>query len=217
MKHPFKATVLRYTLDGTLPDSVKSPVYKDSFAIQTSVKLTVRAFSKGWKGSLPVQQMFIKRSFVPDSIELVTPPDPKYKAAAKILSDKDLGDPNFGSGKWLGYMNNPAEINLYFHKKIKLRSVMVNVLKRTEQYLFLPTTLEVWGGMDKSDLKLLGQIIPPLPTKNEPATLVQQTISFAPASIRCIKIIAKPIQSLPKWHAGKGKKGWVFLSEVVFN
>ena len=217
MKHPVKGVALRYTLDGTAPDSLKGLEYKDSFAIQTSTKLTVRAFKKGWVGSTAVVSDYIKRGFIPDSIELVTPADPKYKASGKILSDGDLADLNFGNGKWLGYMNNPASINVYFHKKVTIHSVLVNVLKRTEQFVFLPTTLEVWGGMNKSDLVLLGHITPPLPTKNEPGTLVQQLISFPATGVKCIKIVAQPIHSLPVWHAGKGKKGWVFLSEVVFN
>jgi hypothetical protein len=71
--------------------------------------------------------------------------------------------------------------------------------------------------MNKSQLNLLGQITPAMPVKNEPGTLVQQQVSFSPASMKCIKIVAKPIQVLPQWHGGKGKKGWVFMSEVVLN
>ena len=217
MKHPVKGAELRYTLDGTPPDSSKSAVYKDSFAIQSDAKLVVRAFKKGWVGSGPANAMYFKRGFTPDSIELATPADPKYKPAAKVLVDADLADLNFGNGKWLGYMNNPAVIYLYFNNAVKLHSLMANLMKRTEQYVFLPVKMEVYGGMNKSNMSLLGRFSPPLPTKNEPGTMVQQVFSFSPTNLKCIKIIANPIQSLPLWHAGKGKKGWVFLSEVVLN
>ncbi len=217
MKHPVKGTEIRYTLDGSPPDSSKSLVYKDSFAIQSDTKLVVRAFKKGWVGSSPTNAMFVKRGFKPDSIELATPADPKYKPSANVLSDADLADLNFGNGKWLGYMNNPAVIYLYFNDAVKLHSVMANLMKRTEQYVFLPVKMEIYGGMNKSNMSLLGRITPTLPTKNEPGTMVQQVFSFAPTSLKCIKIVANPIQSLPQWHGGKGKKGWVFLSELVLN
>ena len=168
-------------------------------------------------GSGPANAMYFKRGFTPDSIELATPADPKYKPAAKVLVDADLADLNFGNGKWLGYMNNPAVIYLYFNNAVKLHSLMANLMKRTEQYVFLPVKMEVYGGMNKSNMSLLGRFSPPLPTKNEPGTMVQQVFSFSPTNLKCIKIIANPIQSLPLWHAGKGKKGWVFLSEVVLN
>jgi hypothetical protein len=148
---------------------------------------------------------------------LVTPPDPKYKGVGKILTDKDLSDLNFGNGKWLGYMNNPAEINLYFNNKVKIHSVLVNLLQRNGSSIFLPTKLEIWGGGDKMHLNLLGRIDSPVPEKNQPDSLIQKTISFAATSLKMIKIVAQPVKSLPKWHRAKGKKGWVFLNEVVVN
>ncbi len=217
MKHPFRGVTIRYTLDGSVPDSVASKKYADSFSIQTSTSLTVRAFKDGWTGSNPVELLYIKRDFTPDSVGLITPPDPKYKGIGKILEDADLGDLNFGNGKWLGYMNNPAIVDLYFNKPIKAKSVLINVLKRTEQHIFLPVSIEVWTGPDKQHLSLVRKISNAVPTKNEPNMLVQQTISFSPAVIKCIRIIAKPIASLPSWHKSKGKKGWAFLNEVVVN
>ena len=217
MKHPFKGVELRYSIDGSIPDSAFSKIYKDSIKIDSNTKVIVRAFKKGWKGSLPSQAVYLKRTYRPDSIELATPPDPKYKALPAILADGELSDQNFGNGQWLGYMNNEASIYMYFNNKIQLHSVLINVLKRTEQYVFLPTQLEIWGGMSKTTLKLLGRMNPPLPSKNEPGQMVQETFAFSPASVKCIKIVAKPIKSLPKWHAGKGKKGWTFLNEVVLN
>jgi hypothetical protein len=31
-----------------------------------------------------------------------------------------------------------------------------------------------------------------------------------------IEIEAFPVSVLPKWHPGKGEKGWVFVDEVFF-
>ena len=217
VRHPFRGVDVRYTLDGSVPDSVKSLLYKDSINIQSNTKLAVRAFKKGWNGSIPVQAAYIKRGYRPDSAELLSPPDLKYRAPGKILYDGELGDQNFGSGRWLGYQNNEASFYLYFNNTIEMHSVLVNLLKSTEQSIFLPVTMQVWGGADKSHLKLLGHINSPIPPKNEPGLLVQQTISFNPISVKCIKIVAQPVKVIPKWHASKGKRGWVFLNEVVVN
>ncbi len=217
IKHPFRGVTIRYTLDGTVPDSVNSILYKDSFVLKASAELKVRAFRTGWTGSNPFLVTYIKRDFIPDSIELVTPPDPKFTLKGKVLADKDLGDLDMNSGKWLGYNNNPAVINLYFDKKVQIHSVLVNLLRRTGSRRFMPTKLEVWGGADKAHLNLLSRISPPIPEKNQPDSLIQQRLSFSPITLKCIKIIAQPISSLPKWHKDKGKKGWVFLNEIVVN
>ena len=217
IKHPYRGVELRYTTDGSIPDSSLSRVYKDSIRIDSNTKVIVRAFKKGWMGSQPSQSMYLKRTYRPDSIELATPSDPKYKALPAILADGELSDQNFGNGQWLGYMNNEASIYMYFNNKIQLHSVLINVLKRTEQHIFLPTQLEIWGGMSKTTLKLLGRMNPPLPLKNEPGQMVQETFKFPTALVKCIKIVAQPIKSLPKWHGAKGAKGWTFLNEVVLN
>jgi hypothetical protein len=69
--------------------------------------------------------------------------------------------------------------------------------------------------MDKQHIKLLSKFIPKMPVKNEPAELIQPKIAFNSSEVKCLKIIAKPIKALPKWHDGKGKPGWVFLNEII--
>jgi hypothetical protein len=217
IRHPFRGVDLRYTLDGSVPDSASGTLYKDSISIQSNSKLMVRAFKKGWLGSIASQASYIKRGHIPDSVELSSLPDPKYKASGKILFDGELGDQNFGSGQWLGYQNNEASCYLYFTNRIEIHNVLVNLLERTEQSIFLPVQLQVWAGLDKKHLKLLGNIHSPLPQKNEPGLMVQQSIAFKPTWVKCIKITAQPVKLIPAWHANKGKKGWVFLNEVVVN
>ena len=91
------------------------------------------------------------------------------------------------------------------------------MLENTGGYIFPPVSVEVWGGTEKNNLKLLGKIIPQMPKKYEDAKMIQEKISFAPAEVKYLKIVAKPLQKLPKWHDGKGQRAWIFLSEIVIN
>jgi uncharacterized membrane protein len=215
IKHPFKGVDIRYTLDGTAPDSVKSQLYKAPITIKTYTNLIARAFKKGWYGSTPSQAMYIKKGITPDSIELATPPDAKYKGPGKLLSDKDIGDINLGNGQWLGYTKNNGSFYLYFKDEVKVQKVLLTILKSTGSYIFPPVRVEVWGGMVKDHLKQLDTIEPDMPVKSEPSSLNPLQISFTPATVKCLKIIAQPIKALPNWHPGKGKPGWVLVSEVV--
>ncbi len=215
VKHPFHGAVIRYSLDGNPPDSVNGLIYKTPIALNQSATFIARAFKDGWYGSNTAKAVYIKRGAKPDSVELITSPDPKYNANARLLQDEDLGDTNFGNGKWLGYQKNDAAFYLYFNNATNVQQVLLNMLKRTEQHIFLPVKLEVWGGMEKNALKLLKKITPEIPSKNEENTMIQEKISFESTSVKVLKIIATPIKALPAWHAGKGQPGWVFLSEIV--
>ncbi len=214
IKHPFKGVDIRYTLDATEPDSVKSPLYKEPIVIKNNTTLIARAFKKGWYGSTPSEAIYIKKGFKPDSIELPTPPDVKYKGPGKLLSDADIGDTNFGNGQWLGYTKNNGVFNLYFNNPVTVENVLLTILKGTGSSIFPPVSMEVWGGMEKDRLKQLGKINPDMPLKDETTKLVPLQISFAPTTVKYLKIVAQPIKALPKWHPQKGKPGWVLVSEI---
>src|SRR5690606_17335946 len=47
ISHPFKGVDIRYTLDGTQPDSVNGALYSEPIAIDKTVTLTARAYKKG--------------------------------------------------------------------------------------------------------------------------------------------------------------------------
>lgn len=218
MKHPFKDVDIRYTLDGTMPDSINSELYKKPIEINDNMVFIARAFKQGWYGSPATQKSYIKKGVKPDSVELITPPDLKYKSvAASIVTDGDLADLNVNNGQWLGYQKNEAGYYLYFNNAVIIENVLVNMLKNTGSHIFPPLKLEVWGGMDKDQLKPLGTIIPEMPKKHEAAVMILEKIKIAPTQARVIKISAKPLNRLPEWHKEKGKQGWVFVSEIVVN
>lgn len=219
IKHPFKGVDIRYTLDGTTPDSVNGNLYTDPIAIDKTVTLTATAYKKGWYGSPVAQAVFIKRGMTPDSIAFLTKPDPRYSAdQATLLSDGTLGDyDNHSNGEWLGYRNNEAAYEMFFNNPISPQTVLLNMLQNTRGYIFPPAKVQVWGGMDNKKLQLLATLHPKIPAKNEAAKPLQESINLASAEIRCLKIVIQPVNPLPAWHEGKGQRAWVFLSEIVIN
>lgn len=219
IKHPFKGVVIRYTLDGTQPDSTSGNIYSGPVNIDKNTTIIAKAFKKGWYGSAPVQASFIKRGIKPDSILLATEPDPKYKPSSTgILSDGVLGDyTNLSSGEWLGYRKNEAAYYIFFNNEISAKNVLLTMVQNTGGYIFPPVKLEVWGGETKDKMKLLGKSTPPIPGRDDPSGQIQEEINFAPLNVKCLKVVAEPIRSLPAWHSGKGETGWVFISEIVVN
>lgn len=219
LRHPFKGVDIRYTLDGTPPDSVNGLLYTEPIAINESATLIANAYKKGWYGSAPVQAAFIKQGFVPDSICFITKPDPKYSAETPgLLTDGALGDhANFSNGEWIGYQKNEAAYYLFFNNKVTPRNVLLQMLQNTGGHIFPPARVEVWGGVDEGHMQLLGKLAPHQPEKNESARPLQATVPLTAAGVHCLKIVLHPVASLPPWHNSKGKPGWIFLSEIVVN
>ncbi|MCR8561471.1 chitobiase/beta-hexosaminidase C-terminal domain-containing protein [Mucilaginibacter sp. BJC16-A38] len=218
LSHPIKGVQIRYTTDGTDPDSIKSPVFKPGVAINKNTNIKVKAYKAGWLSSDVVQFSVFKSTYTPDSISFIKQPNPKYSAdGAKSLIDKDLGGTNFGNSKWIGAQNN-IEIYMQFNKPADVHNVTINCLRNLGSQIFLPIGIEVWGGTDINHLKLLSNVTPPAAKKDEPVITVGIDCKLNIAKpINCLKIIAKNIQTLPAWDPVKKGPEWVFMDEIFLN
>ena len=200
LKHYVAGTAIRYTVDGTDPDSVSSPIYKNDLEVQKAFQLKLRAVKPGWYSSDVVSRYFYTSHYLPDTIVLLKPADPKYKAKeGATLYDLVKSDPGRGSGKWLGFRDNSLEALLFFRQMVQVTSVSLGMLRDVRGFIFPPENVEIWGGTDKNKLKLLSHVSPKPSVKGDPNDNFPITCEFAQANVNFIKIIAKPISKLPTW------------------
>ncbi|MFI5138376.1 MAG: FN3 associated domain-containing protein [Sphingobacteriales bacterium] len=216
--HPIKGVEIRYTTDGTDPDSIKGVVYKPGIMIAQNTSIKARAYKPGWYGSDIVQANFYRSTYTPDSISFINGPNSKYSGdGAKTLIDKDLGGNNFGNGKWVASQKDLV-VYMQFAKPVDIHTITLNCMRNIGSQIFLPIGIEIWGGTDAAHLKLLSRANPATPKKDDPFTVKGMDCNLADAHpLTCLKIIAKPIQNLPSWDPVKKQPGWVFIDEIFLN
>jgi uncharacterized membrane protein len=218
MKHYIQGTMIRYTLDGSEPDSIHSPLYDDKVVLKGNTVLKARAYKSGWLSSNLLQHYFFSTTYTPDSAALLMPPEPKYKAdGAATLIDHEKGSRNIGDGKWLGFRNNDAKIELFFKAPKEVKNVTVSILRNIDGYIMPPYQVQLWGGTDKHHMKPLGNLKPEQPVKGTPNSIIPLEINFDPVKVSYLQLLMKPLPSLPSWHPGKGQKGWIFVDEIMLN
>ncbi|RPD46503.1 FN3 associated domain-containing protein [Paracnuella aquatica] len=218
LKHYIKGTTIRYTTDGSIPDSLHAPIFTSGAMINQSMTIKAKAFKQGWISSDVVERSFYKAGYKPDSVLLVHPPNEQYKGdGGRTLFDAQKGDQNFRSGKWLGFKEQPLTAQLLFKQPVTLSSVAVSTLVDIGSYIMPPQQLEVWGGNHPSKLRLLGRLRPQQPLKDTSGYMQGYEVLFDATPVSVIKLVAVPVGKLPAWHRGKGDKGWVFVDEVFLN
>ncbi|WP_121355655.1 DUF2231 domain-containing protein [Flavisolibacter nicotianae] len=218
LKHVVKGTTIRFTTDGTVPDSVHSPVFRGSETIGKNVVVKAKAFKTGWISSDVVERTFYKAGVRPDSVQLVNAPNPQYKGeGAATLMDARKGDQNFRSGKWIGFQDKPLAAILYLNHPVPLSSVTISALIDIGSSIMPPRLIEVWGGEDSLHLHLLKRFVPQQPVAEKPGSLQAFTVSFPPAMLEVVKVVVTPVEKLPAWHRSKGQRGWVFSDEIFLN
>ncbi len=219
LKHYVKGVSIRYTADGSDPDSITSPLYKSDFTLDKNVTIKAKAFKPGWISSDIVEKTFYKAGYKIDSIRLVKPAaDEAYKKIpASVLADGQKGDQSYGSGKWIGYRGYPMEAVLYFDTIRNISSVTISSLIDINGFIMPPQQLEVWAGKDMEHLRLLKKMNPEQPQKIVPGYMKGYELKFDAVKEKYFKIVVAPVPKLPAWHRGKGDKGWAFVDEIFLN
>lgn len=219
LKHYVKDVSIRYTLDGTEPDSIHSSVYKGDLTITKNVVLKAKAYKPGWISSEVMERNFYRSSIKPDSVQLLSNAEPNYKAeGGSTLINSEKGDGNFRSGKWIGFRNQPMETILFLNKPVAVSNVTISSLVDVPSYLMPAQSIELFTQTMNGDWQLLKRMNPEQPAKEEGGSqLKSYELSFTPVITSRLKIIVKPVAKLPKWHRGKGEKGWFFVDEVLVN
>jgi uncharacterized membrane protein len=218
LKHPIGSVSIFYTLDGSLPDSTNHQLYSGPITIKQNATLRTRAFASGWLGSAENSVAFLKSGIKPDKLKLVQLPADRYKGkGVETLFDLEKGDLDFGSGKWLGFQDHPAEIIMSFDKPQDIANIAFSLLTDEASYIFPPTQIEVWTKKAGKDWQLVSNEKFPIPTSASVKKMSLKEVSISDVNVEGIKAKISPIFPLPKWHQGAGQRGWVFLDEVVIN
>lgn len=218
LRHPLAQANIRYTTDGTEPDSLISPDYNGPVTLKASAILKARAFLDGWLKSGVAERAYFVAGIAPDSTSLVYQPAGSYKAkGAKSLTDKMLGSGNFRDGNWLGFREKEMEAFIGFSQPAAIREVTVSSYTESGSYIMPPATLAVYAIREDGRLSLLKEMKPDQPSSEEPGIRKTYILSFPAQETAAIKVVAKPLSVLPAWHRGKGDKAWFFVDEIFVN
>lgn len=219
LKHLLKGTVIRYTTDGTDPDSLKSMEYTNALRLTKNTILKVKAFRPGWISSDIVQRTFYKSEIHPDTIFFIKNPDPKYLGiGAKTLIDYELGESNSSNGKWLAYKDANMEFVIGFKQARQLMEAHFNALTDIGAHIFPPVAISVLGSDDGKQFKHIEEVKFPGITKNEPGGVKTYSCVFPKsASFKYYKFVVSNVKKLPAWHSGKGNPAWIFIDELFLN
>ena len=216
LSHPISSTEIRYTLDGSLPDSISSPVYKNPIQLTASTSLRARVFASGWIGSSDTKELLIKKGTTPSSYSLATPPNPKYAAkGASSLFDGVKAKANHTTGDWLGFTDSPLDITLSVGTS-QPKKVELSLLLNEGAYIFPPQSVEVWVGY-KGKWSKVNVAPQPIPTQIQDPRFGLVAIPLATSPFDQIRLKVNPIAKLPSWHPGAGSKGWVFVDEILLH
>ncbi len=219
--HPIRGTEIRYTTDGTEPDSIDSPIFT-SLRIDKNTFIKAKAFKKGWYGSETIAFDFLKNAYTPDSLRLAYVLNRVHKAAgANTFFDGKLGaiganNPAWANF-WAGVRDTDMELYAEFKAPVSIATVGVHYMVEENTGIFPPDVVEVWAGTEPNQWKLINKFKPQKTVKGETPSIRLAEGTFNPVTVKYLKIIAKPVTSIPEWHRSKGGKALLLVDEMFLN
>ena len=154
------------------------------------------------------------------SIRLETEYANQYNAGGdNALIDGLRGSLDFRTGAWQGYQDTDviATVDLGEIKSINL--ITVNFLEDQRSWIFFPTEVSCWVSKDGKQFSLfekrkLDPVQPSEEIKIKKVEFKQPRNHY-----RYVKIIAKNLGNVPKWHLGAPQNGkaWIFTDEIEIN
>tara|TARA_R110002050_G_scaffold81916_13_gene175443 strand:+ start:3215 stop:5356 length:2142 start_codon:yes stop_codon:yes gene_type:complete len=219
LTHPIGTTSIYYTLDGSEPDSSNFMPYEKPLEIKENITIKARAFAEGWIGSTVSEAEFIRATISPTSFEMLHLPEDRYKGDGKeSLFDKKKAIPDVWNLNWLGFLNNPLEVEMEFKEPTDISSMAISLWQNVGSRFFPPKEVEIWTRPDASqDWKLSKTFRPQALEKNSPSFLRQVEIPYSENGIQHLKIVASPVDKLPSWHNSSGQKAYLMVDEIVLN
>ena len=218
LSHPIAGVELRYTLDGSEPDSIHSPVYQEPFILKAATSVRVKGYKSGWLSSEEVSRVFRRSANRPDRLYLLSPPDPRYKGrGAFSLADLESGGDNHADGRWLGFHGQPMNVSFHFDEPIHIDTIGVSVKQQYGAHIYPPQNIQVWGGADSAGARLLNSFRPAL---EKPGEVSANRIVEIPASgeaIRYLRLDVEPFVPIPKKYPAEGNPAWIFVDEIIIN
>jgi predicted alpha-1,2-mannosidase len=205
--------VIRYTLDGTLPDN-EAPIYES--AIRLNRNTVVKAFAAA-EGRIPSKVVEGTFSLMPEgrSVTYHTAYDPQYTAGGdQALIDLIRGSSNFRTGSWQGFHGVDVEAVVDLADLVRLEKITAGFLQDQNSWIFMPEYVEFSISTDGHDWDVIGRENNLTDAREDGGIVHEFSIMMKEKEARFVKVFARNRAVCPEWHPGAGQKAWLFVDEI---
>lgn len=150
---------------------------------------------------------------------MLSKPDKSYQGegAATLVNGKKGSADNYRDVAWLAFREQPFIAAFEFKEVKPVKSLTISYARNMGSWLVPPELIEVWGGNNDADLRLIASARPAVPSKFESNRVEGVTLPITGGAYRRFKIKVTPTSHLPEFISKKREKAWFFVDEIIFN
>lgn len=133
------------------------------------------------------------------------------------LIDGIKGTKDYRTGSWQGYEDQDVIAIVDLGEAQPVQSVNLNFLQDQQSWIFYPTEVFCYVSTDNQNYQFIGKQGMNALKRSEEKKIKTVTFDLKGKNAKYIKIVAKKMGKLPKWHSGSQEDGksWVFVDEII--
>lgn len=163
----------------------------------------------------PYTRTFTANKALAHPIVLNTQPRDNYLyGAPQTLVDGFESDFTYSNGDWTGWFGDPMVVTIDM-QGASYASVRLGTLVQKGMDIFAPLALKASVSEDGEHFTDAGSLDIPMETAADPDGLKSYTVTFPETSARYLRVEAQTVGEIPAWHGAHGKKGYLFVDEIV--
>jgi len=193
----------------------KFKTYETHFTISEPAVLTVYSAKNNLKSAEITTQFYEIDPNI--SLTLESEYANQYNGGGpNALIDGIVGARDFRTGTWQGYQDKDVIAIVDLGREKPVNSVTTNFLKDQRSWIFYPTEVTCLASKDGQNYEEIGTYTFGEITPTDEVDMQSVTFKQSGKNYRFIKIIAKKLGELPKWHLGYADDGrsWLFVDEI---
>lgn len=209
-------TPIYYTLDGTEPTE-KSNLYTSQLSLDKNASLRAAAIRPSGKSRVFKEELNISKASM-KPITMLQPINKQYEyKGASTLIDGLKGNNNYKTGRWIAFYKNDMEAVIDLKKIEEISNISISTCVEKGDWVFDARGLEISVSDDGKTFRNVASEEYPAMKSDDRNGIYNHSLSFSPVKARYVKVKALSEHSIPEWHGGKGKFGFMFIDEIVLN
>ncbi len=204
------------------PDEMKnvyaSPEYKETAAALKAklYRLQKKYDDTSYSKFLPKNKEKLLHKGIGLTYLLANPPSEKYKGNltdGMVFPDGELF--NVSLNGWTGIEEKDFLAEIELPQAEHLNEIRIGFLQKSENWIFLPSTVKLEISNDGTKFKQVKQFNNPVPDKRGTPFKKSFTFRVNMKENKKIRITGKNIGKCPVWHTNAGGKAWLFCDEII--
>ena len=205
---------IHYTLDGSEPTK-SSPVYKPVLQLSKDAEVSAVVIRGDEKSRKLTERVALSKASL-KSVKAIQPINRQYKYnGTAVLVDGLRGNSNYKTGRWIAVAGNDLEVVIDMEQPTEISQASISCNVVNGDWIFDARSFAVEVSNDGEKFTRVAGEEYAATTSQAISGIYPHLLQFTPVTARYIKVIVGSERSIPEWHGGRGKSGYLFVDEIV--